>query len=146
MTEEEYITERLEDQLNWYDKKSAVMQKCHKRVQLIEITFAGLIPFVPALDDKIPEDWVHIIVGLLGIAIAVSAGMAALNKYQENWIAYRSTAEMLKHEKYLYLTKSSPYDDSDEAFQLLVERVEGLISKENSQWSVNAKKQEKKAV
>ena len=137
MTEEEYLSERLEDQLIWYDKKSGVNQKYHKRIQLIEIVFAAVIPFVALLDGVVPGN--EKVVALLGIVIAICAGLAASNKYQENWIAYRTTAESLKHEKYLYLTKNRPYDGGD-AFANLVERVEGLISKENSQWSISTKK------
>ena len=141
MTEEEYLSERLDNQLNWFDTKSVVNQKHHKRIQLIEIVFAAAIPFIAGLGEFIPH--YQIIVGLLGVAIAVSAGVAALNKYQENWITYRTTAEMLKREKYLYLTKCSPYDEGD-AFCHLVERVEGLLSNENSQWSANLKKSQEK--
>ena len=39
MTEEEYLTERLEDQLNWYDKKSQFNQKRFKRLRTVEIIF-----------------------------------------------------------------------------------------------------------
>ena len=49
-------------------------------------------------------------------------------------IKYRTTSEQLKHEKYLYLTNSNPYNKK-ERLGLLVERVESLISKENSLWS-----------
>ncbi|HFC76762.1 MAG TPA: DUF4231 domain-containing protein, partial [Candidatus Moranbacteria bacterium] len=51
--------------------------------------------------------------------------------------------ESLKHEKYLFLTKSEPYD-IDEPFKLLVQRVESLISKENTNWSNYMKKPQKK--
>jgi len=60
--------------------------------------------------------------------------MNSLYKYQENWVAYRSTCESLKHEKYLYNTKSTPYQGKD-SFNLLVQRVEMLISQENSSWA-----------
>jgi hypothetical protein len=48
----------------------------------------------------------------------------------------------LKHEKYLYLTKTEPYDGED-AFNELVKRVEDMISKENTRWSQYIKKQKK---
>jgi hypothetical protein len=73
-----------------------------------------------------------IIIGLLSVIIAVSAGLPALYKYHENWIEYRTTAETLKHEKHLFQAKCSPYDN-DNSFCKLVQRVEGLISKENTQ-------------
>ena len=66
--------------------------------------------------------------------IAVPSGLSALFKYHENWIEYRITSETLKHEKYLFQAKCSPYDNED-AFCKLVQRVERLISKENTQWS-----------
>jgi Protein of unknown function (DUF4231) len=50
-----------------------------------------------------------------------------------HWIEYRATAESLKKEKFLFLTQTDPYD-KDDAFHLLVERVEALLSKENTEW------------
>ena len=84
------------------------------------------------MSDSIPYG--QIIIGALGVVIAVCAGLSALNKYQENWLTYRTTCETLRHEKYLFLTGCKPYE-GDDALTSLVERVEGLISKENSQWS-----------
>ncbi|MGI8569091.1 MAG: DUF4231 domain-containing protein [Methylocella sp.] len=36
-------------------------------------------------------------------------GLQQLNQYQANWIAYRSTSEALKHEKFLFLAKAGPF-------------------------------------
>jgi hypothetical protein len=44
MNEEEYIGNRLEDQINWYDKKSIWHQKWFKRLQVYQIIAAVLIP------------------------------------------------------------------------------------------------------
>jgi hypothetical protein len=81
----------------------------------------------------------QIIIGALGVCVALSAGLSALYKFHENWIEYRTTSETLKHEKFFFLTKCSLYDD-DNAYHKLVQRVEGLISKENTQWSMHTKK------
>lgn len=92
------------------------------------------------MKDTIPYSaWV---IGSLGVVIAVSVAAGSLYKFQENWIQYRTTAETLKHEKYLYLTKSAPYNEEN-AFIQLVQRIESLISKENTQWSRYAKKDTK---
>jgi hypothetical protein len=132
MNEEEYLKERLDDQMKWYDKKSQSNQKWFKRLRLLEIMSAALIPFLSGMGDKIIySQW---LIGLLGVCIAVAAATTALFNFQENWIKYRTTSEQLKHEKYLYLTNSNPYNKK-ERLGLLVERVESLISKENSLWS-----------
>ena len=138
MNEDEYISERFEDQIRWYSKKSQFNQKWHNLLKLAEIISASFIPFIAGMTDNIPYSaW---IIGGLGVVIAVSAGAGSLYKFQENWIQYRTTAETLKHEKYLYLTKSPPYNEEN-AFMHLVERIENLISKENTQWALHTKKE-----
>lgn len=132
MEEDEYLKNRLDDQINWYDRKSSQHQGWYKRLRVIEILAAASIPFLTGyITDSNPD--MKIVVGGLGVIIAVSSSIVALGKYQEHWLQYRTTAESLKHHKYLYLTKTAPYD-KDNSFNLLVESIEGLISKENSNW------------
>jgi len=132
MTEEEYLNDRLNDQIDWYDKKSQINQKWFKGLRFLEIIAAAIIPFLAGIGSTVP--YYPVIIGALGVIIAVSAGLSALSKYHENWIEYRTTSETLKHEKYLFQTRCSPYD-GDNSFCKLVHRVESLISKENTQWS-----------
>ena len=74
------------------------------------------------------------LMGILGALVVVLAGILSLQQDQERWVEYRATAESLKHEKYLYLTGTDPYIGPD-AFPLLVQRVEALISKEHGNWT-----------
>lgn len=135
--EEEYLKNRLQEQIAWYDKKSQANQKYFKRLRLLEIIAAAFIPFWAGVGINVP--YYSVIIAGLGVIIAISAGGSALYKFHENWIEYRTTAETLKHEKFLYISNCSPYDQ-DNAFCKLVQRVEGLISKENSQWARYAEK------
>lgn len=132
MNEEEYLADRLDNQINWYDGKSQFNQKWFKRLRLTEIVLAAIIPLLAGIGSSIP--YYSIIIGSLGVIIAVSAGVSAVYKFHENWLEYRTTSETLKHEKYLFRTNCPPYNQED-SFHFLVQRVEGLISKENSQWS-----------
>lgn len=132
MTDDEYIKERLEEQIKWYSNKSKTNQVWYKCIRIVEIVAAAIIPFLTGFSDDIPcAMW---IVGGLGVVISVAASITTLYKHHENWYAYRTTLEQLKHERYLYLTRTTPYD-TDDRFQKIVIRVESLISKENSQWS-----------
>ena len=133
MNQEQYLADRVEDQIDWYDKKSQLNQKYFKNIRLIEIISAAIIPFVAGMGDSVPYG--SIVLGLLGVLIAVSAGFSTLSKHQENWFMYRTTCETIKHEKYLFLTKSKPYS-GENPFNQFVERIESLVSKENSQWSI----------
>lgn len=135
--EDEYVKNRLDNQIKWYSEKSQFSQKWYKRMRLLEIISASLITFLAGLGSTLP--FYSVIIGSLGVVVAVSAGFSSLYKFHENWIEYRATAETLKHEKYLYQTNCEPYNDG-EAFCRLVQRVEGLISKEHSKWSRSASK------
>ncbi|MDZ7751424.1 MAG: DUF4231 domain-containing protein [Gammaproteobacteria bacterium] len=133
MDEEHYLRDRLEDQIEWYDAKSQWNQKWFKRLQVFQLIAAASIPF---LAGYIAPDgfWRKFTVGVLGLTIAAAGAVAGFYKFQENWIEYRTTCEALRHEKYLFLTKTEPYD-AERPFDLLVKRVEAQISKENSNWS-----------
>jgi len=66
----------------------------------------------------------------------IITGLTQLEKYQENWIIYRTTNELLKKEKYSYENEAGDYTDLDESKRkkLLVERVESIVSSETSKY------------
>lgn len=136
MNEKEYIEVRLQNQIDWFCKKSSYNQKMYKRLILIEILFSVSIPFITTYaNDETPI--FKVIIGLMGVSIALIAGLINLYKFNDNWINYRKTAETLKQEKYLYLTKSGIYSNDvkvEDTFHLLVTRVESILSNENSNW------------
>lgn len=132
MNQDDYLSQRLDDQIDWYGAKSQGNQRWFRRLRVIEIAGAVSIPVLVAYADNFPA--VQVVVGSIGAVIAVIAGLLSLYRLQENWIEYRVTAESLKHEKYLFLTRTKPYD-VDEPFPLLVEQVENLISKEHRGWA-----------
>lgn len=134
MAENNPAFERLEDQLVWYDTKSMENQKWYKRLMLAEIIAAAIIPFAAGFEG------LSIITGILGVLIVVFIGIQSLNQYHANWISYRSTAEKLKHEKYLWLSKAGPYKDAKNPEVTLAERVESLVSKEHAKWEATMEK------
>jgi hypothetical protein len=129
MSEADPTLERLEDQINWYDRKSNQNHRVYKWLKIIEIVAASLVPLFAGLRMPAP------VTGSLGVLIAVLEGLLQLNQYHHNWIAYRSTCETLKHEKYLYLANAGPYSTATAAHALLAERVESLVSQEESKWA-----------
>ena len=142
MGEEEYLSQRLEDQINYYDRQSQKNQRYYKRTKVIEIVSASLIPFLAGNMDNIPH--VHWLIGILGLLIAVCEAFASLHKYQENWLQYRAIAEALGTEKFLFMTKTKPYADS-RAFRRFVLRIEGMLAEENNQWMESMQQENQQA-
>ncbi len=138
IADQTYITQRLEDQRSWYDSKASWNQNWYKRLRLTEIAAAALIPALATLG--LDTDTALKASAVLGILIALVAGAMGLFKFQENWIQYRSTAEQLRHEHFLYLTEAGPYQ-SEDRYRVLVERVETLLMKENAAWALMAASQ-----
>jgi hypothetical protein len=122
--------QRLEDQIGWYDKKAQDAQFWFKRLKLVQLVTAGIIPLLAILGIPFSDK----VTAVLGLVILIVEGLQQLNQYQTNWLSYRSTCEALQHEKYLFLAKAGPYAKTDDALPLLADRIEGLISQEHAKW------------
>lgn len=131
MSPEQYMQDRVDDQLAWYSKKSASNKSWHHRMQLVTLIAAALVPVISLSST---DFYVRILVALLGSIAAVAAGIVALYQFKDLWVDYRSTAEQLNYEKYLFLTGSEPYAES-KCFSRFVNRVEEIIANENRGWN-----------
>ncbi len=131
--------ERLEDQIRWYDKKSASCQRWFKWLKAITMISGVFVP-VFAVSAKGKN-----LAALLGIIIVLAEGFQQLNQFQTNWTSYRSTCEALKHEKYLFLAQAGPYEAATRPSAILAERIEGLVSQEHAKWVSARHELEKKA-
>jgi uncharacterized protein DUF4231 len=136
LTANDPVIERMEDQLRYYSKKSGAARVAFKRIKFVEIVSAAVIPFLT------PQPWHYMsyVIGSLGVIITVLEGILHLNQYQEHWTSYRNTAESLKHEKFLFQAKAGPYANAVDPRAALAERVEALISQENTQWVATLQK------
>ena len=137
MSERDFALERLEDQIGWYDRKSGYNQRMFKGMKTATIVISVAIPLWAAFAayTNIEAKLVVLITGGVGAVIALLESIQQLNQYHNNWIAYRSTAEALKHDKYLFLSKAGPYAAADNPKTLLAERVESLVSQEHAKWA-----------
>jgi len=119
--------ERLEDQIDWYERRSVANQRAFKQLKAVELVLAAAIPLVAGFDAP------GLAAGVLGALVVVLEGVQQLGQFQQNWLTYRSTAEALKHEKYLYLARAGPYGGRT-SHRRLAERVEALVSQEHARW------------
>ena len=83
MDEKQYIEQRLEDQMVWYDHKSMWNQNWHKRLKVAEIGIAASIPFWVGAMELVGDasTWSDVfkgLVALLGVLIAVVSGVPGI--------------------------------------------------------------------
>jgi hypothetical protein len=135
MDADEYIKERVEDQIRWLSDKSRWSQCWFKKLRAVEIVLGCAIAFLVGYADA--HAAVKVAAGVLGVLIAAIGGLLSLYRFQENWVEFRVTAESLRREKFLFLTQAQPYN-GEERFQFLVSRVENILGAENAKWGESA--------
>ena len=149
LTDGEYLEQRLENQMNWFDKKSSIYQRKYKKFKHWEFIIAAFIPVVVTfsamgfVEKTIIFQTGDVIVNLSiifqmmaslgGVMLIIFNKNLELEEYFKLWKDYRSNAEALQFERMRYLTRTEPYDEGD-AYPRLVERVEHLLNRENLKW------------
>jgi hypothetical protein len=130
---------RIEDQVDWYDRKSRYNQRWFKVLKICQIVTAAAIPVMAGASAPA---W---LVGGAGALIVVLEGLQQLQQYQQNWAAYRATCERLKHERFLFMAHAGPYAATPNPEGLLAERIEGLVSQEHAAWTSQQEEAGRKA-
>jgi len=121
--------ERLEDQLGWYERKSRHNKLWFQSLKVAQIVIAAGIPVSAAAGASAA------VAGALGAVIVVLEGLQQLFQFQQNWIAYRVTAQALMREKFLCLAGAGPYASAERPESLLAQRVERIVSEEYGAWA-----------
>lgn len=133
---EKYLEERYYPQIKWYDMKAISNQKIYKIIQWIVIILAAVTPVLVAVGEAW-ERWVAVVISAL---VAIGTSVLKTFKYQENWINYRTICETLRKEIHYYNARINDYEPSNDPMALFIERVEALISRENTLWLTVQKK------
>lgn len=127
---QKYLKDRYEDQVNWYSTKASKNKNYYYIFQWIVIVISAAIPvLVATLPKKL-----NLITIILSIILAIGTTALKTFKFQENWINYRTISETLKKERHFYDAELDAYSGASDKEALFVERVESLISRENSLW------------
>ena len=140
---ENYLKERYGDQVKWYSSKSSQHKRYYQRFQWTAIIISASLP-VLVLAMPLRLEYVTV---SLSVILAITTTALKTFKFQEIWLNYRTTAETLKKEKFYYDARAMEYATAENKEQLFVERVEALISRENTLWmATHTKKEDKKKV
>ena len=133
----QYTVDRFDDQLKWYSSKAAINKKWYRGYQIAIATLSALTTVTIALGMHESDGNAWHIASLVGsAAVAALAGLQKAFRFHENWVEYRTTAEQLKKERYYYEFRCGEYSTTESVDRLFVERVEALISRQHTLWTV----------
>ncbi len=134
-----YLKERVEDQLSYYEKAANKAKRAYTRIQITIIVLGLLVPVVV----NIPSEWgnginldipIRIAVTIMSLALAILNGILNFRKYGDLWLSYRMTEELLKHEKFLYLTRAGKYSEAETAYSEFAQSIESILSAEHNKF------------
>ena len=134
-----FLSGRYKDQVEWYSSRATSAKRLYVISQWVVIVCSSV---VPALVVGLPESckWVT---ASLSVIVAIGTSAIKTFKYQELWLNYRTISETLKKEYIFYIHRLGDYSDSENPDMLFIERVETLISRENSLWVISMTDEDK---
>ncbi len=138
LTPEAYITQRLEQYQGWYDKKAVAVKTRYLRMRACSVIGGAIVPVL--INVQQPTwmvyglDPIKVVVTLISLMVVAFVSLESVFHYREQWKNYRSTEQLLGHERFYFLSRVGRYAelDDEKAFRTFVERVEDAIASENS--------------
>ncbi len=134
---EAYITNRFEPERMWYSTKARYNKKWMNTVNVLVILTGAVTPILAALQFTLSTV-------ITSAVTTIGLSLLRFFKFDELWLNYRSTSEMLKKEEQHFRTLTGPYAEAAEPGKLFVERVETIVSKEQSVWLTSMQEARKK--
>ena len=131
LSPEQYIEERLNDQLRYYDRTATRAKKRYLQSRLVSVIAAALVPVL--INVKFPfSDYVTT---ALSVLVVLIVSLESVFHFREQWVNSRSTSEALRKEYFQFTSSEGPYaafgGDGDAAFRHFVGRAESMIEVEN---------------
>ncbi len=132
MSIQEYISDRIDDQIEYFDNNAIQNQKRYKRLKSTAIVCNVLTTFIIAIIFVVPEAFKTYV----GVAALFTSAIVLFTyqweEFQSNgakWEKFRLVAEQLRSEKQLFILSSGRYSglEPELSKNLLVETTEGVI-------------------
>ena len=134
---DDYFNNRYKKAVSWYDKKSIWNKRVYYCLQTAVIIVAAITPVLAILELKWPTT-------ISASLVAIGTGIIKFMKLEEHWLNYRTICETLRKEPHLMKAELGDYAFCEDKNKLFVDRVESLISRENTLWlSITTTKEKK---
>lgn len=126
MTENEYISKRIDPQIEWHNRKSI----SNKRLYM----FCSWVLIIGSILTGVMIPLCQAVGVVLSVIVAITTSISRVYKFHSKWRLYRLTSEMLMHEKVLYETRTGVYNNQNTAYSNLVSNVEAILTETNNSW------------
>ena len=137
---ETYLTTRYSRLVAFYDKRAQQNKRGHRVCSLFIIGVSGILAPLIATGVLLRHPMLG---GFLSASVVIATAISSHFQFNENWLSYRKTWDILNREPHLRDGRVGDYANAPDRNRLFVERVETVASDEGIEWfSRNLKKQE----
>jgi hypothetical protein len=130
-TIDEYLTNRVQEQIDWYRTKAREGSAAMKKGRAISLTLGGIAVLLSAISGATTQG-ATIIAGILGIITTAAGSVGAYiqaGHYEANALKYRETADALATLKAEFKSAPTPQSQGE-----LVANAESIMRAENAGW------------
>lgn len=129
---EYYLTNRVDDQISYFDKNAIKNQKYYKFLKFTAISCNILTTMTIALAFTVPEKYklyMGIIALILSTIVLATYQLEEFQNYGAKWEKFRLVAEELKSEKFMFMNNAGRYyaNNPEENQKLFVNTVENIM-------------------
>lgn len=132
MNLESYLTERVDSQVEKFDQQARRNQRIYSVLRMTTITCNVLTALAIALTLAAPARFkLYMGMGALVLSMIVLAThqIQEFYKFGAKWEKFRTVAEQIKSEKFLFLNDAGTYraGDTESKKRAFIESIEGII-------------------
>lgn len=125
---EEYLNDRVLSHIDYCEDVAYSYRSKYYLIEWVLIIVASLTPMFVILNFSFSRDnWAQWIPVVSSTVVAILTGGLKTFRYEENWRKYSGLAELLKKEKYQFMTGSGIYRSSDNPETVFIDAVETIL-------------------
>ena len=132
MNIESYITDRVNDQIKYFDLNAIRNQRIYRFLRMTAISCNVLTALAIALTFAVPAQYkVYVGLAALGLTLIVLATyqIEEFFNFGAKWQKFRIVGELVKSEKYIFLNGAGVYSSGDveQRKRLFVKKIEDIF-------------------
>ncbi|HST48943.1 DUF4231 domain-containing protein [Jatrophihabitans sp.] len=123
------LWQQLVAQFRWYNRAATGHRRGYLVLKIVALVLGGAVTVLAAISAP------------AGLTASLAAGIVAAEGLQQvfqmhaNWISYRTTAEALRQQAFLYTARVDPYADPATRRDRLADVVRTITANENNAWT-----------
>ncbi len=134
---DEYVGKRYRPELEWYDRRAVQNERRYKHLQWGLIVLSSLTPVLVAAGPEMHGG--KVLALCASVLVAVLSTALKTFKFEESWLNYRASCELLRREIYVYQAGVEEYKLADDKESLFIQRIERILSNERISWLTSLK-------